>query len=134
MESLKPMNRLKLVFYIVYTAYCFALLFLCFKLLQIPDATQDAFYLYLKETFGGYFGVIAFLETYFRSFQVFTVFAVVFSFSILVSDYFGSLMLRRKVAKLELEIIALKAKLYDKTETAKVPLQGKDSSSPSKAK
>jgi hypothetical protein len=128
------MNRLKLIFYFIYLAYCLALLFLCFKLLQIPDATEDAFYLYLKETFGGYFGVIAFLEKYFRSFQIFTVFAVIFSFSILVSDYLGSLMLRRKVAKLELEINALKAKLYDKAENSKGSLPGTDLSSPSKAK
>lgn len=130
----KIMNRLKLVFYIVYTLYCFALLFLCFKILQIPDATEDAFYLYLKETFGGGFGVIAFLEKYFRSFQIFTVFAVLFSFSILVSDYLGSLMLRRKVAKLELEVNALKAKLYDKSVNSKESFPGTDLSSPSKAK
>lgn len=108
------MSRLRTVFYVFYVIYFFTLLFLCIKLLQIPDATEDAFYLYLKETFGGYFGVISFLEDYFRAFQVFTVIAVIISFIILASDFFGKVALRRKISRLEAEVNALKAKLYDK--------------------
>ena len=92
------------------------LLYLCIKILQIPDATEDAFYLYLKETFGGYFGVITFLEEYFRLFQIFTVLAVIISFTILVSDFFGKIVLRKRIHRLEAEVNALKAKLYDKKE------------------
>lgn len=115
------MSRLRSFFYIVYTVYFFILLYLCIKILQIPDATEDAFYLYLKETFGGYFGVITFLEEYFRSFQVFTVLAVVISFIILVSDFFGKIVLRKKIYRLEAEVNTLKAKLYDKHQVLPKP-------------
>ncbi len=108
------MKRLRYIFYLIYMVYAFSLLYLCLQLIKVPDATEDAFYLYLKATFGGYFGVITFLETYFRSFQIYTVFAVVFSFLILFSDFFGKMFLRRKVSKLEAEVNDLKAKLYDK--------------------
>lgn len=115
------MKRLRLIFYIVYALYCIILLFLCIKLMQVPDATEDAFYLYLKKTFGGYFGVIDFLETYFRSFQIFTVFAVILSFFVLFYDLLGKALLRRKIGKLEAEVGALKAKLYDKNSTPTPP-------------
>ena len=115
------MNRLRYVFYTIYTIYFIILLYLCIKLLQIPDATEDAFYLYLKETFGGYFGVISFLEEYFRIFQIFTVLAVAISFVILVSDFFGKMVLRRRIAKLEAEVNSLKAKLYDKHDAVSKP-------------
>lgn len=129
------MNRFRSIFYIVYILYAFALLYLCIKLLRIPDATEDAFYLYLKETFGGYFGVISFLEAYFRSFQVFTIFAVVITFSILASDFFGKLFLRRKIARLETEVQSLKAQLYDKaTLTQKKEETKSEDQSPAKEK
>ncbi len=115
------MSRLRSVFYVVYTVYFFVLLYLCIKILQIPDATEDAFYLYLKETFGGYFGVITFLEEYFRLFQIFTVLAVIISFAILVSDFFGKTVLRKKIHRLEAEVNALKAKLYDKNAIVQKP-------------
>ena len=115
------MSRLRYVFYTIYTIYFLILLYLCIKLLQIPDATEDAFYLYLKETFGGYFGVISFLEEYFRIFQIFTMLAVGISFIILVSDFFGKMILRRRIARLEAEVNSLKARLYDKHEAVSKP-------------
>lgn len=127
-------NRLRYFFYFIYTLYAFALLYLCVKLLKVPDATEDAFYLYLKETFGGYFGVISFLETYFRAFQIFTIFAVIVSFTILLSDFFGKMMLHRKITRLESEVTALKAKLYDKGQKPETKLPAVENPTPPEVK
>lgn len=119
------MSRLRYVFYTIYTIYFVILLYLCIKLLQIPDATEDAFYLYLKEAFGGYFltGVITFLDRYLGYFKVFTVMAVAITFLIFVSDFFGKMILRRRIAKLEGEVTSLKARLYDKHEAVSKPAE-----------